>query len=165
MARFLTAVVLIGLTAGLIPAPGAASAAQRHSGDRRYWQGPGYVVEEVAPNSPVALAGLRSGDRIMAINGRAVNSSDDLDREVQRSRNLVVLDVERRGRHLRLRIAPRALTRSEAQEYIARSRRVLGIVNTERRLILRPGTGADDVYIPPPIPPEPPPPPPPVIVN
>jgi hypothetical protein len=35
-------------------------------------------------------------------------------------------------------------------------RRVLGIVHKERRFILRPGTGADDIYIPPPIPPEPP---------
>jgi len=157
MARLLTAVVWF--SAGLIPT--AAAAAQRHSGD--HWQGPGYAVEDVGPNTPVATAGVRPGDRIMAIDGRAVNNSDDIDREMQRSGNLVVVDVERAGRRLRLKIAPRALTRSEAEEYTARSRRVLGVV--EQRFMLRPGTGANDVYIPPPIPPDPPAPPAPITVN
>jgi len=103
--------------------------------------------------------------RIMAINGRAVNNLDDLDREIQRSGNSVVVDINRAGRRMRLGIAPRALTRSEAGEYIPRSRRILGIVHTEPRLVLRPGSGADDAYIPPPIPPEPPTPPVPMIVN
>lgn len=168
MARLLAAVVLIGLTAGLIPT-GIAAAAQRHSGDHRHWQGLGYAVEDIGPNTPVATAGIRPGDRIMAIDGRAVNNSDDIDRAMQRSGHLV--DVERAGRRLRLKIAPRALTPSEAQEYAqeyaeehtVRSRRVLGIV--EQRFILRPGTGANDVYIPPPIPPDPPAPPAPITVN
>ena len=164
VARLLTAAVLIGLTAGLIPS-GAASAARLHSGDRWHWQEQGYTVEEVGPNTPAALAGVRPGDRIMAIGGRAVNSADDIDREMQRGGNSVVVHVERAGRRLLLRIAPRALTRSEAEEYVARSRRVLGIVHTERRFILRPGTGANGVYIPPPIPPDPPAPPVPMIVN
>jgi hypothetical protein len=90
----------------------------------------------------------------MAIDGRAVNNSDDIDREMQRGGNLVVIDVERAGRRMRLKIAPRTLTRSQAEEYIVRSRRVLGVV--ERRFTLRPGTGANDVYVPPPVPPEPP---------
>ena len=166
MARLLAAVVSIGLAAGLIPA-GVAAAAQRHSGDHRQWPGPGYAVEDVGPNTPVASAGARPGDRIMAIDGRDVNNSDDIDRAMQRSGHLVVIDVERAGRRLRLKIAPRALTPSEAQEYAeeytARSRRVLGIV--EQRFILRPGPGANDVYIPPPIPPDPPAPPAPIIVN
>ncbi len=155
MARLLTTVVLIGLTAGLIPS-GAASAAQLHSGDRRLWQGQGYTVEEVGPNTPAARAGVRPGDRIMTIDGRAVNSAADIDREMQRGGNSVVVKVERAGRRLLLRIAPRTLTRSEAEAYLARSRRVLGIVSTEPRFILRPGIGANDVYIPPPIPPAPP---------
>jgi membrane-associated protease RseP (regulator of RpoE activity) len=162
MTRLLTTVVLIGLTAGFIPT-GAAAAAQRHSGDYRHWQGAGYAVEDVGPNTPVATAGVRPGDRIMAIDGKAVNNLDDIDREMQRSGNLVVVDVERAGRRMRLKIAPRALTPSEAEEYTAHSRRVLGIV--EQRFMLRPGTGANDAYIPPPIPPDPPAPPPPITVN
>ena len=164
MARLLTVMVLIGLTAGFSPS-GVALAAQRHSGELRHWQGPGYAVEEVGPNTPAALAGIRPGDRIVEINGRAVNGPGDYDREMLRSRGLVVVQIERAGRALRLRIAPRAPTRSEAEAYVARSQRVLGIVRSERQFIFRPGTGANDVYIPPPIPPDPPPPPPPVIVN
>lgn len=162
--RMLGAGVLIGLAAGLISS-GASAAAARHSGDHRAWQGPGYAVEEVGPNTPAARAGVRPGDRIMAIDGRAVNDSDDLDRELQRGGNAVVVQIERGGHALRLRIAPRALTRAEAEQYVARSPRVLGIVRTEPRLVLRPGTGANDVYIPPPIPPDPPAPPAPIIVN
>ena len=162
MARLLTTVVLIGLAAGFIPT-GAAAAAQRHSGDHRHWQGPGYAVEEVGPNTPVATAGVRPGDRIMAIDGRAVSNIDDIDREMLRGGNAVVVDVERAGRRMRLTIVPRALTRSEAEEYTAHSRRVIGVV--EQRFMLRPGTGANDVYIPPPIPPDPPAPPAPITVN
>jgi membrane-associated protease RseP (regulator of RpoE activity) len=162
--RMLGAGVLIGLAAGLISS-GDAAAAARHSGDQRAWQGPGYGVEEVGPNTPAARAGVRPGDRIMAIDGRAVNNSDDLDREIERGGNSLVVQIERAGHALRLRIAPRALTQAEAEQYVARSPRVLGIVRTERRLVLRPGTGADDVYIPPPIPPDPPTPAAPIIVN
>ena len=162
--RMLGAGVLIGLAVGLISSRDAAAAAQ-HSGDHRPWQGPGYSVEEVGPNTPAARAGVRPGDRILAIDGRAVNNSDDLDRELRRGGNAVVVQIERAGRALRLRIAPRAPTRAEAEQYVARSPRVLGIVSTEPRLVLRPGTGANDVYIPPPIPPDPPAPPAPIIVN
>jgi regulator of sigma E protease len=143
--RTIAAGVLIGLVAGLIPS--AVVAAARHSADHRPWQGPGYAVEEVGANTPAARAGVRPGDRIMAIDGRAVNNSDDLDRELQRGGNPVVVHIERAGNALRLRIAPRALTRAEAEQYLARSPRVLGIVSTEPRLVLRPGTGANDVYI------------------
>jgi membrane-associated protease RseP (regulator of RpoE activity) len=162
MAPLLIRVALVGLTAGLVLSA-TPSAAQRYSGDRG--QGTGYTVEEVAPNTPAARAGLRPGDRIMTINGRAVNGTDDIDREMQHSGNLVVVDIERAGRHLRLGVAPRALTRSEAEQYTQRSRRVLGVVHTEPHFVLRPGTGANDAYIAPPVPPEPPMPPFPMIVN
>jgi len=52
------------------------------------------------------------------------------------------------------------VTRAEAERYVAPHRRVIGIVRTERTFVLRPGTGANDVFIAPPIPPDPPPPPP-----
>jgi len=73
---------------------GAFQWVQVAPGDRQHWQGPGYTVEEVGPHTPAALAGVRPGDRVMAIDGRAVNGPDDLDREVQRSGNLVVVDID-----------------------------------------------------------------------
>jgi len=39
-------------------------------------------VEEVAPNSPAAMAGIESGDMIISINGRTVNNTIDLSRYI-----------------------------------------------------------------------------------
>ena len=57
MVCLLKLVVAIGLAAVLL-APDVASAAGRHSGDRLSRQGSGYTVEEVAPSTPAALAGI-----------------------------------------------------------------------------------------------------------
>jgi len=135
---------------------GAAS----HNATRR---AAGYRVEDIAANTPAARAGIRRGDRIMAIDGAPISNGEDLDRAMERSGRAVIVRVERAGRHLRLRIAPRAVTRAEADEYVAPHRRVLGIVRTEWRL--RPGTGANDIYVPPPIPIEPQIPSIPIVVN
>ena len=96
----------------------------------------------------------------MAIDGRPITSAADLDRAIAHSGRSVVVHAERAGRLRRLRIVPRPLAPAQATDYAPAPSRVLGIVRTERRFVLRPGTGANDVYIPPPIPPDPPPPPP-----
>ncbi|HLH92715.1 MAG TPA: PDZ domain-containing protein [Xanthobacteraceae bacterium] len=123
-------------------------------------RGVGYRIEEIAPHTPAADAGLRPGDRIMAIDGRPVTGAVDIDRAVARSGRSLVVSVERGGRVRRLRIVPRALAAAQAADYEAAPPRVLGIVRTEQRFVLRAGTGANDAYVPPPIPPDPPPPPP-----
>lgn len=123
-------------------------------------QSVGYRVEEIAPHTPAADAGLRPGDRIMAIDGQPVTGAADIDRAIARGGRSLVVSVERAGRLRRLRIVPRALAAAQAADYAPAPPRVLGIVRTERRFVLRPGTGANDVYIPPPIPPDAPPPPP-----
>jgi membrane-associated protease RseP (regulator of RpoE activity) len=164
MNRVLLIAAVIGLSVGVVPMGAASAQDQRYVGYQR-GQGAGWSVEEVGPSTPAARAGLRPGDRITAIDGGPVKNFDDIMRRVNRSGRSVVVDVERASRHRRLTMVPRALTRSEREEYAAPPRRVLGIVHREQRFILRPGTGANDVYIPPPIPPEPPTPPPPMIVN
>jgi regulator of sigma E protease len=40
------------------------------------------IVQEVAPGSPAALAGIRTGDNIVAINGHMVNNTSELSRYV-----------------------------------------------------------------------------------
>lgn len=40
-------------------------------------------VDEVAPNSPAAQAGIRPGDAILSVNGKPVNNSGDLHRYIQ----------------------------------------------------------------------------------
>jgi serine protease DegQ len=44
--------------------------------------GHGAVVLEVAPDSPAAKAGLRPGDVVLSVNGRAVRSSADLRNQI-----------------------------------------------------------------------------------
>jgi regulator of sigma E protease len=41
------------------------------------------VVEEIAPNSPAAVAGIENGDQILSINGKTVNNIADLHRYIQ----------------------------------------------------------------------------------
>jgi len=41
------------------------------------------LVEEVAPNSPATMAGVQPGDTIISINGKTLNSTIDLSREIQ----------------------------------------------------------------------------------
>ena len=41
------------------------------------------LVEEVAPNSPAAMAGIQSEDTIISINGKTLNNTIDLSREIQ----------------------------------------------------------------------------------
>ena len=57
------------------------------------------LVTEVQPDGPAALAGLRAGDTVVALDGEAINGVDDLHR---------ALTGERIGRPLRLDILRRA---------------------------------------------------------
>jgi len=41
------------------------------------------LIEEVAPDSPAAIAGLEDGDTIISLNDRAVNNTGDLQRYIQ----------------------------------------------------------------------------------
>jgi len=60
------------------------------------------VAVHVAVDSPAARGGLRAGDRILAIDGAPVGSPDDLLAPLRSAGPVVTLDVERRGRRLRL---------------------------------------------------------------
>jgi serine protease Do len=71
--------------------------------------GAGAQVENVAPNSPAEVAGIRQGDLIVGFNGNPVRSTDDLlnlldesaiDRDAE-------LRVRRGGREQTLRVRPR----------------------------------------------------------
>ncbi len=41
------------------------------------------MIEDVAPNSPAAMAGIRPGDTLIAVNGKTVNYAGELSREIQ----------------------------------------------------------------------------------
>ena len=63
----------IGITFSAEPPPAVT---------RMYGGGKGVVVQDVTPGGPAAQAGLRSGDAIVSVGGKAINTGDELVGEV-----------------------------------------------------------------------------------
>lgn len=87
------------LPAGCEPPPaGARLGAYLESGDGAVW------VRQVAPGSAAAAAGLRPGDRVLAVNGEAMQRAGQVIRRVaaQPAGVPLRLSIERRGRRLEL---------------------------------------------------------------
>ena len=66
----------------------------------------GAVVSSVYPDTPAADAGLKVGDRILSVDGKAVTSSDALVRSIGRYRagDEMLLGIERKGRDRELTV-------------------------------------------------------------
>ncbi len=56
-----------------------------------------YGIQKVQPNSPAALAGLKTGDMIVSINGEGVADESVLQRQIQTSGGLLQLGIVRDG--------------------------------------------------------------------
>ncbi|WP_282452564.1 PDZ domain-containing protein [Pseudomarimonas salicorniae] len=97
--------------------------------------GPGIAIAAVSPRSPAREAGLRAGDRLVAVDGTVLAGSSPEARleqatELLRSKQAghpVDLEVERGGARLRMAVSPRALpvlaalpTEGELSEQLAR---------------------------------------------
>lgn len=78
----------------------------------------GVLIAEVYQNSPADRAGIRSGDEIVALNGRQIRSAEELARDIERHQphRPVELVVERNGRQrtLNVRLAERREIPEEA---------------------------------------------------
>jgi len=98
------------ITVPVIPTPEFPPEVTPVPGERpylgiRYVQRPrGAEVQEVIPGSPAEEAGLRAGDLIRKVDGRAVNSSHPLADVLSAYRpgDRVVLTVEREGREIEI---------------------------------------------------------------
>jgi hypothetical protein len=55
------------------------------------------VIVRVSPGSPAAAGGLQPGDRLVAIDGAAISSQDDMLARLRAAGTTVTLDVDRRG--------------------------------------------------------------------
>jgi len=60
------------------------------------------IVVRVAPGSPAARAGLMLGDRVIAVDGAAVTNQTDMIARLGAAGDSVLLDVDRKGRLVRL---------------------------------------------------------------
>ncbi len=133
----------IALAAAIALGLPVADAAQRSDiippiAEQSQWSGAGVIVTEVVPHTAAASAGIRPGDVVVSINGRAVNSYSDIESEVAASGGRpMTIDLYRGRRRLRLHAAPRRI--QPLTPYgIAEHERVLGLAHWEQRLILIP---------------------------
>jgi C-terminal processing protease CtpA/Prc len=84
-AYFLSLTALLGLSAALVGQPGSDAGARPFLGvgvEPAKENGEGVVVKEVAPESPAAKAGLKTGDFILKVNGKDVPDVTEFLRKV-----------------------------------------------------------------------------------
>jgi regulator of sigma E protease len=75
------------------------------------------VVREVVPNSPAAEAGLRVGDRIVAVNAEPVKSAEQVTQFIRDHKaQPITLRVDRGGSPLDITATPRLLNPQEGRE-------------------------------------------------
>jgi len=75
------------------------------------------VVRELVANSPAAEAGLRVGDRIVAVNGEPVKSAEQVTQTIREHKGQpITLRVERDGRPVEFTATPRLLSPQETRE-------------------------------------------------
>jgi len=73
------------------------------------------TVGRVMDGFPAAAAGIRVGDRIVAVNGEPVGTFEELARRVHtRAGQEVTLIIERAGERLPITVTPKAVTRQDA---------------------------------------------------
>jgi len=107
-------VYLAGPVMNLLLAVIALTGALSYGADVPVWNKQPPVIGMLADGSPALQAGLRVGDRILAVNGRNVATWDALDLEVvPRANRELDLLVEREGGQFTVAITPEAVTKYE----------------------------------------------------
>jgi len=75
------------------------------------------VAREVVPNSPAAEAGLRVGDRIVAVSGEPVKSAEQVSQFIREHKGqAITLRLERNGNPLDMTATPKLLNPQETRE-------------------------------------------------
>ncbi len=74
------------------------------------------VIDQVVQESPAARAGMQSGDRVVAVDGRAITSWGELVEEIQgHPGRPLLLTVERSGGRVELQVTPEVVTTEEGE--------------------------------------------------
>lgn len=75
------------------------------------------VARDVVPNSPASEAGLRVGDRIVAVNGEAVKSAEQVSQFIREHKGqAITLRIQRGGSTQEISATPRLLSPQENRE-------------------------------------------------
>lgn len=75
------------------------------------------VVRKIEANTPASEAGLRAGDRILAVNGESVRSAEQVSQFIrEHSGQPITLWVERSGKPIDITATPRRLSANETRD-------------------------------------------------
>jgi len=132
--RFVTVAALLMLGhAALAASPQQNPAQPSDKPSVRQQFGSGVRVAEVDADSAAASAGIKSGDVILAINGKPINSRLDIDPLVEASgKRPLAIEIDRAGAHLRLKVTPRLSSEPAAQGSVQRKLLGISIANADR---------------------------------
>lgn len=86
------------------------------------------IVGEVSEDFPAYVAGVRSGDKIVAINGRSIKAWRELDSLIARSVGEIELELERSGQRYFVRLTP-VIAKSSTIFGEYKERKVIGIMS------------------------------------
>ena len=120
----LGAFLFAALAAGGLPGepePLIGEVTETEAGEGAYWDDPSY-------RSPAAMAGLRPGDRVRAINGRAIDKWNEVTQEIMlRPDKPTVIKVLRDGDELEINLTPRPVLRGKMEVGQIGVRRMLSL--------------------------------------
>jgi len=95
------------------------------------------IIGTVVPDMPAARAGIKPGDRVETINGKAVNTWDDLAEKVSKSGGQQLeLEISRDGKLLKVTVVPEAPDEPDLAE-AANGRALIGIKPSSDALVIR----------------------------
>jgi S1-C subfamily serine protease len=78
----------------------------------------GVLIARVVPKSPAAAAGIRSGDVILKVGGKAVASGEEVQQQVEASRvgQGLILDLNRSGKAVQVTVKPVEFPKDSAKD-------------------------------------------------
>lgn len=95
------------------------------------------IIGNVFPDMPASRAGIKPGDRVETINGKAVDTWDDLAEKVAKSGGQQLeLEISREGKLLKVTVVPEAPNESDLAE-AAKGRALIGIKPSADALVIR----------------------------